>query len=167
MANSGLEIKGLKETNRALKQLDKKVAGRIARGGTAKMAQVLRKEMRSRAPSRTGEGKKNIRYKIKKLPGGVGFRGWVGPFSEAFYFRFIEKGAAPHFIPYQGRGRNRGKARQRKPVAFDGKVFTRVEHPGVRPQPFIRPAYEAKKREAVQEAEKRIRLMIAKEARKK
>jgi len=164
LASSGVEIKGLREINRELKNLDRKVATKISRAGAAKMAQVIRKEMRRRAPKRTGKARKNIRYKIKKLPGGGGFYGWVGPFDEAFYLRFIELGTQAHFIPSKPK---RGSKRKQKPVAFDGMVFSRVNHPGITAQPFLRPAYEAKKVEAVQEGEKRIRTMIAKEANKK
>lgn len=141
-----VKIEGLKELNAKLKSLATKEANRITRRGIAKMAQVIRKEMRQRAPKDTGFLRKNLAYKIKRESRG-GYSATVGPKPLAFYARFLEFGSAEHIIPNLN-------SRSRKPIAIGNRVFSSVDHPGTSPRPFLRPAFEAKKREAVDECGK-------------
>lgn len=153
-----VKIEGLKELNAKLKNMASKEANRITRRGIAKMAQVIRKEMRQRAPKDTGDLRKNLAYKIKKEPRG-GYSGTVGPKPKAFYARFLEFGTAAHAIPNKN-------SKSRKPIKIGGRVFNTVEHPGIAPHPFLRPAFEAKKQAAVEEAGK-IMWQLIEEALKK
>lgn len=59
--------------------------------------------------------------------------------------KWLEFGTRPHAIP---RIRRRGKA---KVLHFDGIFVRRVQHPGARPRPWLRPAYDVSK-ERAQEA---------------
>jgi HK97 gp10 family phage protein len=144
MPSEVVTIDGLKELNAKLKSLATKEANRITRRGITRMATVIRKEMRARAPKKTGFLRKNLAYKITKDNRG-GFIGTVGPKDKAYYARFLEFGSAAHLIP--GATKRRLKALQIK-----GQIFTQVQHPGTRPKPFLRPAYEATKMRAVEEA---------------
>lgn len=146
MPTEVVKIQGLKELNAKLKSMATKDANRITRRGIAKMAQVIRKEMRQRAPKDTGFLRKNLAYKIKREPRG-GYSATVGPKPKAFYARFLEFGSAAHAIPNKN-------SKSRKPITIGGRVFDSVQHPGTSPHPFLRPAFEAKKREAVEEAGK-------------
>ena len=52
MTSETVQIHGLKELNAKLKRMAARDANRITRRGISKMAQVIRKEMRDRAPRR-------------------------------------------------------------------------------------------------------------------
>ena len=146
MASELVKIDGLKELNAKLKRMSARDSNRIVRRGISKMAQVIRKEMRERAPVDSGDLKKNIGFKIFRDQRG-GFRGQVGPKPKAFYARFIEFGSASHIIP-----RKDTKGRKQKAIKIGDKTYKSVTHPGISPKPFLRPAFEAKKRQAVEEA---------------
>lgn len=58
----------------------------------------------------------------------------VGPSGKKFYAKFIEYGTKSHLIP-QG--------------VINGNYRRNIRHPGIsRPRPFMRPAFDTKKREA-------------------
>lgn len=159
-----LKLEGLKELNKALKQLDGKLATRINRRAIAKGAQVIRKEMRAQAPRGKGNLHKELRYKIKKSKEKTGFSGSVGPTKKAFYARFLEYGTAAHDIPAPMTGRGRHKRKNNATVSFGGATFSRVRHPGQRPTPFLRPAYMSARLKAIDEMRKRLWEDIKKEA---
>ena len=140
------KITGLKELDKALVRLEAKVSKKITRQGIAEAAKLFRREMRARAPKKTGDLRRNIRFKLRSNYG-RGFTGKVGVSSKAFYARFIEYGTSPHRIPneFVGRGRNKRKNN----VSFNGRVYTVINHPGTTARPFLRPAYEATKRRAI------------------
>ena len=73
-----------------------------------------------------------------------GARYMIGIAKDHWYMRFFETGAAPHEIP---RKNNSGF------VIFDGDdglmVRSRVYHPGIQARPFMRPAFDNKKENAV------------------
>lgn len=154
MSGEVVQISGLKELNAKLKKMASRDANRITRRGISKMAQIIRKEMRAQAPRETGDLRKNIAYKIFRDSRGC-FRGKVGPRPKAFYARFIEFGTAAHMIP-----RKDTKGRPQKKLKIGNRVLTSVTHPGIRPKPFLRPAFEASKRRAVDEAGKLMWALI-------
>lgn len=160
MTSETVQIHGLKELNAKLKRMAARDANRITRRGISKMAQVIRKEMRDRAPRETGDLRKNLAYSIKRDLRG-GFRGTVGPKPKAFYARFIEFGTAAHLIP-----RKDTKGRKQKRIKIGDKVYRSVDHPGIQPRPFLRPAFEASKRRTVDEAGKLMWKLIEEAARK-
>jgi len=47
-----------------------------------------------------------------------------------------------------------------KKIAFGGKVFNSVWHPGMTPKPFLRPAFDAKAQEAVIAVGEQIRARL-------
>ncbi len=149
-----IQIEGLKGLQETLEKLAKKDSRRITRRGIAKIGQVIRKEMRNRAPIKTGLLRNSIGYKTFRSVGG--FRGTVGPGPKVFYARFLEYGAARHFIP--------SKNAAERFVVIGGKVFSRVDHPGTSPRPFLRPAYDAVKVKAVEECGKLMWELIKKAA---
>jgi HK97 gp10 family phage protein len=59
--------------------------------------------------------------------------------GDAFYAKFVEFGTAAHAI----KGRNGGW------LSFGGLFAKSVQHPGMKPSPFMRPALDAKSGEAV------------------
>lgn len=159
-----LKLEGMKELNKALKQLDGKLATKFNRRALAGAAQVIRKEMRLQAPRDRGTLHKELRYKLKKSRDRTGFTGSVGPTKKAFHARFIEFGTAPHGIPAPMKGRGRHRRKNNATVSFGGAVFSRVDHPGQRPAPFLRPAYMSSRLKALDVIKQRLWDDIRKEA---
>ena len=163
-------VTGLDEVKRALSTLtddiakDEAVAAAVARG-----AVVIQREARRLAPRRRGKLRRNIRIKRTKMKGGViiyqvGVRGGLG--------HLVEFGTAPHTIraSYARRIQRlaRGKGAGVKMVLTDGKTFfgPEVQHPGTSPQPFLRPAFDSKTGEAIEELKRHIWAGVQKAARR-
>lgn len=165
--SGGLKIEGLKELNKSLHRLGAKVANQITRAGIAAAAQAIRKEMRSAAPKKTGKLRKSIRYRIRRDASRRGFSAKVGVTGPGFYARFIEYGASSHRVPSELVGRRRDRRKNDARVAFDGGVYSNVNHPGISPKPFLRPAFDRSKRPALDAMKKRLWDRIRREAAKK
>lgn len=159
-----VKLEGLKDLNKALQELDGKLATKINRRAISRGAQVIRKEMRALAPRKTGDLRRELRYKIRKSKEKTGFSGSVGPTKKAFYARFIEFGTSAHEIPAPMIGSRRNRRANPAVVSFGGKVFSRVDHPGQRPQPFLRPAYMSSRLKALEAIKQRLWDDIRKEA---
>lgn len=118
-----VKIEGLKELDRALKELPLKIQGNILRGAVRAGAQVIRKDAMARAPVDKGKLKRNIRIQrsrkstntSEKATVGVRARGKKDDPSNAYYWKFVELGTS-------------------KMAAH----------------PFLRPAFEAMKMKAVE-----------------
>lgn len=136
------ELKGFKELAKVMQNLEQKTQDKIVRRGAAKMAQVVRKEMRNNAPKKTGNLRKNIMYKNKRIRSG-GYQATVGAFGKGYYARFIEGGTKSHIIKPK-----RGK------IAIKGKVYSEINHPGQKKQPFLEPAFKRSQKRAMDEAGK-------------
>ena len=129
---------GLNQLVQALKEQKGRII-KDAKKAVRMGANIIRKEMRAKAPAKTRYLRKSIQIKIDGRGGQVIAK--IGPSSKAYWARFIEYGASPHAIRIK-----------RKQILSDGtNVFGReVAHPGVRPKPFIRPAFDTKVEEAKQ-----------------
>lgn len=92
-------------------------------------ANYLKAEMEARVPVRTGKLKQSIEVRPQ------GDKVIVGP--DTFYANYVEFGTKPHVI----------EAKNKKALAFtmNGQkvVVKKVNHPGTRAQPFVRPAFDA------------------------
>lgn len=92
-------------------------------------ANYLKGEMEARVPVKTGRLRQSIQIRVRSHDV------VVGPDTE--YAGFVEFGTAPHEIRPK-----RGKAL----VFYMGGrkvVVSKVNHPGTRAKPFVRPAFEA------------------------
>jgi len=92
-------------------------------------ANYLKTEMEARVPVRTGRLRQSIQVRVS------GKTITVGP--DTPYAEYVEFGTSPHVI----------SAGPGKTLAFQvgGRMIfvKRVNHPGTKPQPFVRPAFEA------------------------
>ncbi|WP_216740588.1 HK97-gp10 family putative phage morphogenesis protein [Hahella sp. HN01] len=154
--SSGVKISGLRELHQALQQLGKQAANKAARDGLTEAAKTFRKEIRQGAPVKSGHLRKHIRYKLRRDRSGRGYTGRVGVHPKAYYARFIEFGAAPHAIPNPTTGRGRNKRKNKKRLRIGSQVVSGVNHPGIAPRPFLRPAFLRAKDAAVKAAGKRM-----------
>lgn len=137
-------IEGAKELDDLLKQLPGRTAGRIGSNALRAGARVIRDEAKRVVPVDTGD----LRDSIKVITGRADRRtqrivhvGSFGPDSRLAHL--VEFGTAVHRIT----------AKAGKVLAYISgfqRVFARsVLHPGAKPQPFLRPAGDAKAREAL------------------
>lgn len=142
-----LKIEGLAELRKALLELPKELHKGPLRAAVSAGAGVVQKKARELAPSGEGTLKRAI-YRTRSREGSsavqemaiVGIRygkRYRRRGLDAWYWRFIEFGTKRHAI------------RTRAGVLADADrnlVFGRtVQHPGVKMQPFLRPAFEQTK----------------------
>jgi HK97 gp10 family phage protein len=132
-------LTGFKELAAALKELGPRVGRKHLRGSVAKGATIVRTEARNLAPVDTGEMRKDIQVKRERSPDNV-----------ASYSVFVRSGK---------KSRLAGRARNVDRDSFYWK-FVEFGTAKMAARPFMRPAFEAKKEEAVDaigaELDKRI-----------
>ena len=130
--DANFKIKGLKELNKELKSLPSDMRNKALAGATGAAARLIRDQAISNAPDDTGNLKGAIRSQKKK-----GRSKWVSKYQ----VNIKPKGK----ITILTRGKNR-RSNSTYYARFieDGTV----KHPAA---PFMRPAYQAKKEQAVQE----------------
>lgn len=166
-----IKIDGLAELNRRLQQLDRKVASRISRSAVTAAGILIRNEARLRAPVN-----KATSTNFKQFPGTLrraitfGFDRkrsrnglWIGRVFvrsggdgakarskfDAYYWRFVEFGTKGHKI----------RIKNRKVLSDGGGTFfgREVNIPAIPARPFLRPAAEARARDAVEAMASQIR----------
>jgi len=155
-----VKIEGLAELDKILKQLPAKIEGKIVRGGLNAASRVIRDAAKSKAPVDDGDLRKSIRVssKIDRRRGKITSKVTAGN-KEVFYAHFIEYGTASY---YTGTGDSvRTSYNIKGPLKTSFGVFESVKHPGIRPQPFMRPAFDQNVDKAViafrQEIVKRLK----------
>lgn len=124
-----IELHGFEELSRALHAMAAHIERRGLIDALRAGARLYQKEAQERVPQRTGQLRRSIVVRTRgparatvmvKRPG-------------SYYAHLVENGTAPHRI-----------------LALDGEVLRigpvfigrTVEHPGARPQPFMRPAFD-------------------------
>jgi HK97 gp10 family phage protein len=125
-------LTGFKELAAALRELPQRVAKNGLRSAVGAGAAVIRKEARVRAPKKTGEMAKDIQIKRERDTQG-------GDLFIARYSVFVLSGK---------KSRLKGKKRNVQRDSFYWK-FVELGTSKMAARPFMRPAYEAKKEEAV------------------
>lgn len=154
MASENFNVQGLKELQNMLEQLPIRIEKNIMRGALRAGANVMRNAARQEAPVDDGTLKKSIKTtspNIKK--GDVTVR----VETDLYYARMIEFGTASY---YTGNGRTvgkhykipkltKGKRRLKKALNFGGVMVNSAVHPGIKPQPFMRRAFDGSSSEAV------------------
>lgn len=133
-------IEGAAEMERVLRKLPRAVRGKVLTSAARAGAQVVRK----RALANLGGDKGDIIVrKVRSAKASVLIR--VGPPRKKFELVFREFGTAVHAIVAK-----RGSGSAVLADAPDGAVFgPSIDHPGQAPRPFLRPAYDETKRQAL------------------
>lgn len=167
-----LHIEGGLELDRLLQTLPVKLEKNIMRAALAAGARVIMREAKAKAPvgqpsnvnaSEYGGYPGALRDSVRVTTGvtrtGQAFAsvkagGRTKKGADVFYAHIVEYGARRHMI----------RPRAKKALEIGGKfVGGEVDHPGVRPQPFMRPAVDSKLPEALLEVTSQIRKRLAKE----
>lgn len=140
---SSVEVRGLSDLLQAMEQLPREIVsknGGPLRSALAKAAKVIKDEAVKRAPSRTGLLKREIRTMRERNPGEAAEAYRVG----------VRRGKKA----YADTKKNRQKGRARKTYQVEGNAyywrfleFGTAKMPAA---PFLRPAFESKKDEALQ-----------------
>lgn len=141
-----LSFTGISELSEVLDALagDKKLSGKVVRGILNKAAKPIIDKAKELAPKEDGD----LQKAIGTVPGrgqGKGEQVYVGPRRggrfKGYAGHLVEYGTAPHIIRAKAAG---GQLHLR------GNVFVEeVHHPGAAPHPFMRPAFDSKKDEAI------------------
>lgn len=160
MASSAIQIKGLAELHKVLQSFPVKLEANILRGGLRAGSKVFLDAARVSVPKRSNQLRNSVRMSGGKDPTGTiysivtaGSRdkvynskgrpiknepifeinpNGVKKYKNAFYAHMVEFGTRRHFI----------KPIKRKSLFFAGLAKEVIDHPGSKPKPFMRPAYD-------------------------
>lgn len=167
-----LHIKGGAELDRMLQTLAPKLEKNIMRSALAAGARVIAKEAKANAPvgRPSNVNVKNYGGYAGALRDSVrvttGFTKTGQSYASVKAGGKTKKGADvfyAHIVEYAGARRHVIKPRAKSMQIGGQFVAGQVEHPGVRPRPFMRPAADTKLPEAVAAITMQIRKRLAKE----
>lgn len=157
MANVTVEIEGLKELQAKLLELPQKVAKNALRSAVNAGASVIRKEAKQRAPQYTGK------VSAGHPPPGTLKRSVISKYIrelsnnfQSTFFVTVRKGKK-----YRGQGK-KGDKSQDAYYAY----FVEYGTSKMTAKPFLRPAFEAKKEEALQAMVSKLKERLDEEAAK-
>ena len=145
-------ITGGAELARFMATLSAKVEKNIMRSALRAGAVVIRDEAKANVPVDSGLLKKSIRISGGSKGGTVTGSVKVGG-RKAPHAHLVEFGTRPHKI----------EPKDAEALAINGTPFRSVEHPGARPQPFMRPAFDAKAQQAIAAVADQIRKRLTAE----
>lgn len=149
---SEVKINGLAELQRALDGLTAKIEQNIVRGAVRAGAKVMADEAKALVPVDQGDLRDSIRVSVRARRGVVTAKVTAGN-KKAFYANWVEFGTAAHKIV----------PKKAQSLIF-GTIFAdKVDHPGSRPKPFMRPAIDGKASQAVVAAGEYIRKRLTKQ----
>lgn len=154
-----MDVEGLARLERDLLKLGDKMAKKVTRKAMTKARKVVVSDAKSRVPIRHGELKKSLgakritRSRSQTLTDIIGARSRPSTVNgkrvnPAFYAHLVEFGTKPHRITAKGGGLLNISGIGPRPS---------VEHPGAKPQPFMRPGWRAKRRQALRTFETEYR----------
>jgi HK97 gp10 family phage protein len=131
-------IVGGREIDAWLQQLPVKVERNVLRSALRAGVNEFRDEARLRVPVDEGDLKDSIRTTTRSKRGTVYASVKAGG-KKAPHWHWVEFGVAAHKI----------KAKPEHALSFGGVTVREVDHPGARPQPFFRPAWDSRARAAL------------------
>jgi HK97 gp10 family phage protein len=148
--NTSVKVSGLKELNVFLDTLPDKLQKNVMRAALRAGAKVIADQARENVPVASGKLKKDITIGTRSR-GGVVTASVKAGAKSAWYAKFVEFGTAAHEI----------NAKPGSVMMFNGQIAIRVNHPGAKPQPFMRPALDARGQAAVQAVAEKMREVLA------
>ena len=177
MSAGSLKLEGFAGLERALDALGPKVAVKVLKAAVKASGGPVKKAAKSNAPRSTGLlrlsiGDRTVRSKrapvaYTVIGARISFKGKKATDARskgvraafarpANYAHLVEFGTAEHWI----------RARKQGVLSFAGIITKVVRHPGSRPQPFMRSAFNASQRRALSVMGKKAWSGIAKEAKR-
>lgn len=145
MTKTGVEIKGMAELRRNLKELGGKTSKNAIRAGLRAGGRDIVKQARTNLPGNYNTLRKSLtvianKQKGNELSVSIGPTIGINAKYDGWYAHIVERGAAPHDISV-----SRKKALANTDVVF-GKS---VAHPGIPARPFLLPALEGRERKVM------------------
>lgn len=143
-----IAVQGLAELDALLKSLPTRVEANILRGAVRAGQKVVADRAASLVPVDSGALKRSVRVRTDFRAARRGFirADVVAGDKNSWYAGLIEFGTGQH---YSGQGSSSKRApytikptRRDGALYFGGTIRKAVTHPGIRPQPFMRPAAE-------------------------
>jgi HK97 gp10 family phage protein len=135
-----VRIKGVEELRGKLKKLGDKQERKVTRTAIRKAGNLVLKNARKRAPKKSGRLRKGLAVRVSVTTTGETVRIGAKRRAGARHAHLIELGTKPHVIT----------TRRGKILASPGHIYgRRVNHPGIPAQPFLMPAFEESKDDAV------------------
>jgi HK97 gp10 family phage protein len=132
---SEVHVKGLRELSAAMQELPAKLERNVLRGGLRAGANVIKPVAQSNIQSQSGRLAASLRVGTGTRGGRV--TGYVR--TRLFYAPFVEFGTQSHTI----------EPGARRALSIGGLFVASVDHPGARPHPFMRPAFDSQATAAV------------------
>lgn len=171
MANEQFQVQGLKELHKMLQELPVRIEKNIMRGAVRAGANVFRDAARQAAPVDDGLLRRSIKTGSTNVKRGNVV---VNVGTDLYYARMVEFGTASF---YTGTGKSVGKPykipkasksgkttkRLKKAVKFGNVIVNNVTHPGIKPQPFMRRAFDGASDQAVATFAQYVSTRLAKE----
>lgn len=165
-------IEGLSELYKTLQSLPAKVEGNVMRGALRAALTEVRKEVQAEVPVDAGDLRKSvrIRFRSRSQKFGVVRMNLIAGDKVAWYAGLIEFGTG-QFYAGSG-GRSKRKAYKIKPkkkpgaLLFGGKVRQEVTHPGIKPNPFMRRAFDQSQARALETMKRYIATRLPRELKK-
>jgi len=140
MANNEVIITGLDEIQKLLDKLPAKIEANVMRGALRAGVRVMEKEAKTRVPVKSGALKNSIRISSRRI-GSVLKVSLKSGGKGAMHSHLVEFGTQPHIINAKPDGF----------LSFLGGLFAKtVMHPGAKMKPFMRPALDAGRHNALQ-----------------
>ena len=150
------KIDGLAELDKELKQFPMRVQKNVLRGAVRAGSGVIVKEARRLAPKETGDLRRSIKARNPRIKDKLVIGGLRAGGGDAFYAHMIEFGTKAYTI-------KPNKKLGKKAITFDNGVFSSANHPGIRPQPFMRTAMDLTTQDALHKVAQYIRERMQKE----
>lgn len=170
MSEDLVHVKGLSELSKFLQQLPEKMRANVMRGALRAGAKEIEAQAKALVPVDSGRLRDSIRVTTKRMDGGVmaivraggrsgkktvlqakSGRQFAGH-AVAYYAQWVEFGTAAHQI---------AATDAKHPVFFGGMFAQKIDHPGAKPHPFMRPALDSRAQAAVVAAAEYIKKRLA------
>ncbi len=149
---SDVTVTGLSELQALLDTLPVKIEANIMRGALRAGAKPMMQEAKDRVSVASGKLRDGLKITTRKSKGQV-IAKIVATGAHRSIAHLVEFGTRPHQI----------KAKDGGAIAFGGGMFSHIDHPGARPRPFMRPAFDAKAEDAVIAAGEYVKKRLTKE----
>lgn len=170
---TSVQIKGLKELDDLLKALPAEIEGKIVRtalrNGQKVIADAARSILSANGNMKSGALYRSVRIAFNKKEverfGWMRARVFAGN-RTAWYAHLIEFGTGQYYAGTKSNSKRAPyviKPKTRKALFFGGQAHEQVTHPGIRPQPFMRPALDANGHKAIETFADYVRDRLPKE----
>ena len=154
------DVAGMKELTDALRQLPTDVQKKLGKGMMQAGVDPILDEARRLVPVKRGDLKRSLRSKIKIDSKVSELDAHIYSGKGGAHDHLVEFGTKPHVITAKKK-----KVLARAVTGVTSRVWSvfgrTVHHPGARPQPFMRPAFDRKKNEALKNMTEHLRSNLA------